>query len=114
MLKEYSNRSNKFYSSDPNGECENKELTTGINVKGKFQDLSLGQGIGMKRVKTHSINDTFLWNGVETSELEILKGNRNRQMMKDRKYCHLCYMFELAYALAIKPFKNISKSAGCE
>ena len=41
MLKEYSNISNKFYSSYPNEEYENKELITEINVKEKFQNLSL-------------------------------------------------------------------------
>ena len=113
MLKEYRNRSNKFYSSYPNKEFENKELITGINAKGNFH-LSLRQGIGMKQVKTHSINDMFLCNDVETSELEILKGNGKIKMMKDKKYHHLCYMFELAYALAIEPSKNISKSTGSE
>ena len=34
--------------------------------------------------------------------------------MKDKKYWHLYYMFELAYTLAIEPSKNISNSAGCE
>ena len=92
MLKEYSNISNKFYSSYPNEECENKELITGINVKGKFQDLSLRQGIGMKRVKIHSINDMFFWNSVETSELEILKGNRNRQIMTDKMSSLMLYV----------------------
>ena len=68
----------------------------------------------MKQVKTHSINDMFIWNDVEISELEISKGNGNRQMMKDKIHRHLCYMFELAYALTVEPSKNISKSAGCE
>ena len=60
ILKEYINISNKFYSSYPNEECEKKELITGINVKGSFQDLSLRQVIGMKWVKTHSMYDDYL------------------------------------------------------
>ena len=61
-----------------------------------------------------NILNLFDWNGIENKELGCLKGNSNRQTIDDKKYRHLCYMFELAYALAIEPSKNISTSAGCE
>ena len=49
MLKEHSQRTNKFYASYPNLECVNKDLPNGCGVKGTFQYLSWKVGIGMKK-----------------------------------------------------------------
>ena len=68
----------------------------------------------MRKANIVNIIDMFSWNQIEESELSKLKGNASRQSSNDKKYRHLCYMFELAYALAIEPSKNISSSAGCE
>ena len=114
MLIDHSNRTNKFYSSYPNALVTNKDLLSASNVKGRFQHLSVRLGIGMKRNMKTELVKLFDWNYVETNELTMLNGNGNRKSMDDKKYRHLCYMFELAYALAIDPNKNVSSSAGCE
>ena len=114
MLIDHSNRTNKFYSSYPNALVTNKDLLSASNVKGMFQHLSVRLGIGMKRNMKTELVKLFDWNYVETNELTMLNGNGNRKSMDDKKYRHLCYMFELAYALAIDPNKNVSSSAGCE
>ena len=67
----------------------------------------------MKRVNTDTIVSMFEWNDVELSQLDSLKGNAERINLKDKKYRHSCYMFELTYALVIEPNKNISSSTGC-
>ena len=114
MLTEHNNRTNKLYSSYPNDQVVNKDLLSSSNVKGRFQHLSVRLGIGMKRNMMDDLVNMFTWNNVEINELTMLQGNGNRQSLSAKKYRHLCYMFELAYALAIDPNKNISLSAGCE
>ena len=76
--------------------------------------MSVRLGIGMKRNKIEDLVNIFVWNYVETNELTMLQGNANRQSMADKKYRHLYYMFELAYALVIYRNMNISSSAGCK
>ena len=114
MLTDHNHRTNKFYSSYPNQTVVDKELLSATNVKGTFQDLSVRIGCGMRRTNKYNIIHLFDWNEIENKELGCLKGNSNRQTIDDKRYRHLCYMFELAYALAIEPSKNISTSAGCE
>lgn len=83
-------------------------------MKGYFQDLSWKVGIGMKKDKMKELVELFDWNVLEVKELNDLKGNGNRQGLNQKKYRHLCYLFELAYALAMEPRKNISTNPGCE
>ena len=89
-------------------------MVKGTNAKEVFQDLSVRVGIGMKRSNICNITKLFEWNIIESHELEFLNGNGKRQSQTDKEYRHLCYMFELAYALAIEPSKNISSNPGCE
>ena len=114
MLKDFCHRSSKFYSSYPNRLCNDKEHMNHTVMKGYWDDLSVNLGIGMKKTNMTSVISCFNWNDNEIKELTLLKGSGNRHSLEQKKYKHLCYMFELAYALAIDPVKNISCNAGCE
>ena len=114
MLKEVSHRSSKFYSSYPNSLCTEMEYMNPNVMKGYWDDLSVNLGIGIKKANMTSVISCFNWNGSERKELSLLKGSGNRHSLQEKMYKHLCYMFELAYALAIDPVKNISCNAGCE
>ena len=114
MLKEHSHRSSKFYSSYPNSLCTDMEYMNPNIMKGYWEDLSSTIGIGIKKTNMTSVVSCFNWNEKEKSELMLLKGCGNRNSLEQKMYKHLCYMFELAYALAIDPAKNISCNAGCE
>ena len=67
-------------------------------------------------LKNISKSSNVLFNTIEKvkSELMLLKGCGNRNSLEQKMYKHLCYMFELAYALSIDHAKNISCNAGCE
>ena len=108
LLKEHKNRTNKFYSSYPSQLVTDKDLLDGDHVKGTFEDLSVRVGIGMKRKNKEQLVSMFQWNHIELGQLISLTGTAGRTSLIDKQYRHLCYMFELAYALAIEPSKNIS------
>ena len=56
----------------------------------------------------------FDWSEEELYGLSQLKGVAIRDTLEDKKYKHMCYLFEAAYALAIEPRRNISGNPGCE
>ena len=81
---------------------------------GTFQQLEQLIGIGITRDKLTSINALLTWSDEELTGLNNLKGVASRNTLADKKYKHICYLFELAYALAIESRRNISGNPGCE
>ena len=74
----------------------------------EFDDLKQICCLGMEKNKLESIINLFEWNKEEVMYLEKLsmKGNDEPNILNDKKYRHLTYLFELAYSLAIAPGKN--------
>ena len=68
----------------------------------------------MTRDNLTSINTLFTWSDEELIGLNNLKGVASRNTLADKKYKHICYLFELSYALAIECRRNISSNPGCE
>ena len=68
----------------------------------------------MKKDNIKNLIKLFEWNDLEVRELNVLKRNGNRQGLCDKKYRYLCYIFEIVYALAMEPRKNIYGNPGCE
>ena len=81
---------------------------------GTFQQLEQLIGIGITRGKLTPINELFIWSDEEIKGLTNLKGVATRNSIGDKKYKHIYYLFELAYALAIESRRNISGNPGCE
>ena len=79
--------------------------------KGKFSDLSQLVGIGMLREKKTDILALFDWNDNEISELKkpSWKGGRP-DILENRKYRHLAYLFEAVYAVSIAPGVNTTQN----
>ena len=57
---------------------------------------------------------SFNWSMKEIEELTRLTGATARDILKEKHYLHLCYLFEASYALDIEPYRNLSPKPGCE
>jgi len=72
-------------------------------------------GIGLEKGKMKQINDLFEFGEGELAELEKLCCNLGGTGTTNfRKYKHLCYLFELMYAVAIAPELNVTMNPSCE
>ena len=110
--KSVANRQSKFYSSYPH---EMAESTNPSLQLGSFKDLRQIVGIGIQREMRNEIMDLFDWNNDELEMLQTLSvPNANQQGIDHRKYRHIVYFLESAYALAICPESNLSENPGCE
>ena len=108
------NRSSKLYSSYPHSNCEKDNMPSVDEQLGNFQQIEQLIGIGIERKNLTTINQLFDWSDEELVGLQHLKGVATRDTIGDKKYKHLCYLFEAAYALALEPRRNISGNPGCE
>ena len=108
------NRSSKLYSSYPHKNCEEVNMPSQDDILGNFQQIEQLIGIGIERQNLTIINNLFEWSEQEIKELSQLKGVAIRDSIADKRYKHICYLFEEAYALAIEPRRNISGNPGCE
>ena len=108
------NRNNRFYSSYTHINCVENNLPNEDDTMGTFQQIEQLVGIGIKRDQLTSVNSLFLWSDEELTALDNLKGAATRDTIEDKKYKHICYLFEIAYALSIECRRNISANPGCE
>ena len=112
MLNSESDKDSKFYSSYPNMNCKAEDMPSEKTVKGRFQQITQLMGIGFDKRKMSNVLGLFDWSNDEEMHLSSLSMNGGTQDSK--KYKHLCYLCELAYALCISPQDNISSNPGCE
>ena len=112
MICTHVHRASRFYTTYPNSNCDDKNLRNIDSIKGKFQQLEPLIGIGFNRSKKEDINSYC--SKSEEYELELLSISGKNQTLEDKKYRHLCYMFEKAYGLEVEPHRNISNNPGCE
>jgi len=113
LLKEYEHRKDKLCISYPNEECEDQSVFSSSEVRGKFQDLSMRKCIKVDKNNMTSFINLFAWNDLEEINLDSLVINQNKQFLDSKKYKHILCLFEMVYALAIEPSKNISTEPGC-
>ena len=112
MLNNEKVKASKFYLSYPNKNCKDVNMPPDKMVKGNFQQIVQLMGIGFEKRKTYNVLDLFIWSDAEEKHLNNLSF-RNANM-ETRKYRHLCYLCELAYALCIPLQNNISSYPGWE
>ena len=114
MRSTHENRNSKLYSSYHSGNCHADNMPATTESMGTFCQLEQVLGIGLKKTHLTNIISLFQWSDVEEIELNILMGSGSRNTTNQKKYRHLCYLFECAYALAIEPRRNISGNPSCE
>ena len=114
MRSSHVNRASKFYKCYPNSGAEEDNMPTKDDRLGTFQQLEQLIGIGIRREQLTDVVGLFEWTRVECDELSLLQSAATRNELEDKKYRHLCYLFECAYALSIEPRRNISVNPGCE
>ena len=56
----------------------------------------------------------FDWNTIEKEELSSMNSPDKINSLSNKKFWHLCYLFDLAYSLSMDPKKNMNASCGCE
>ena len=83
-------------------------------MKGNFEQLEQFIGIPVTKESLNDIVDLFYYTDMEIGQLQNLNGAGGRNTLAQKKYRHLCYIFECAYALAIETNKNISSNPGFE
>jgi hypothetical protein len=104
-------KASTFYMSYP-AESVSKKINC---HKGSFDQLIQLCGVAFDRRLRNQIIDLFEWNQIEVQELGKLSASlAERQSMEDKKYRHIIYLFEVAYAIALKPTDNVSSNPGCE
>ena len=81
---------------------------------GTFIQLEQLIGIGLRKDSLEDIVNQFEWSNVELKGLSNLCGSGSRTSLIQKKYRHLCYLFESAYALVIEQRINISGNPGFE
>lgn len=64
--------SNKFYTSDPNSNCDENNLSSTDEIMGSFQQLEQLVGIRIKRKNLRVIIVLFQWSNVELKEMGAL------------------------------------------
>ena len=98
-------RSSRFYSSYPNVNCKEVDKPKQSLIKGNFQQIVQLVGVALHRSNEVKVIDLFEWSDYEIEKLGELSVTAGKEYIENRKYRHMCYMFELAYALCITPEK---------
>ena len=98
-------RSSRFYSSYPSVNCKETDKPKQSLIKRNFQQIVQLVGVALHRSKELEVVDLFEWSDYQVKKLGELSVAGDRETIKNRKYRHMCYMFELAYALCITPEK---------
>ena len=56
----------------------------------------------------------FHWTAMDVRELDTLGDIGNQTTLLDKTCCHLCYLTESVYVLAIEPMHNLSSNPVCK
>ena len=83
-------------------------------VLGNFQQIKQLIGIGIERSNLTLINQLFDWSEEELIGFWQLKGVTIRDTLSEKKYKHICCLFEVEYTLSIESRRNISGNPGCQ
>ena len=111
-LESDATKSRRFYRSYPHKEARDMPSAP----LGFYQQLKMRVGIAVEKSKMQEVVDLFDWDETELAELEKLpsRSPSSPDTLLFKQYRHLCYLFELMYAVAINPNRNITESTTCE
>ena len=114
LLKNHHERTNKFYCAYPSTTNVIGHSQVMIYKKGNFEQLEQFIGVGFKKELMEYIVNWFNWSEYEVEQLGLLAGVGGMDSIEEKKYRHLCYLFENAYALSLNQDNNISTNPGFE
>ncbi len=101
----------RFYLYYPHKESASK---TDIR-RGFFEDLEQRVALGVPRDQHLLATELFDWPDHVDNQLGQLKFGEGRGATKqEKRYKHLCYMFESFFAVALAPRDNITQNPGFE
>lgn len=85
------------------------------NRRGTFQQLEQKLGLGMRKCDRARVLQLFSWTSIDEAHLgDLPYGDRRGGTLDFKKYKHICFMFELFFAVALEPSKNITENPTCE
>jgi hypothetical protein len=83
--------------------------------KGTYQSLEQRMGMGVKKQGKHKLLKLFNWKEAVKSHLSQLSlGPHQAETLGDKHCKHVCYMFELFFAVGVKESENITMNPTCE
>lgn len=111
-LKDLGSQDRKLYQYYPH-ESVSDELAP--NKKGTFGQLQLRVAMGMRKADNSKILQLFQWTEADKTNIDGLKyGDNAAGTLPFKQYKHLCYMFELFFAVSVDPGKNLTSNPTCE
>jgi hypothetical protein len=83
--------------------------------KASFQQLEQRLAVGFAHSDKAALVDLFQWRETDEAYLSKLSyGDNQGGTLVDKKFKHICYMFELFFAICIEPSKNTTQNPTCE
>jgi hypothetical protein len=83
---------------------------------GTLQDLQQRMvALGVRKSDKKAVTDLFDFSPLDMERLSMLQYGLNQAgTLVDKQYKNSCYLFELLYAIAIRPRDYTSQNPGCE
>jgi hypothetical protein len=82
---------------------------------GTFQDLQQRMALGVRKSDKKAVTEFFDFSPLDMEKLSKLQYGLNQAgTLVDKQYKNICYLFELLYAIAIRPRDNTTQNPGCE
>jgi hypothetical protein len=82
---------------------------------GTFQDLQQRMALGVRKSDKKAVTELFDFSPLDMERLSKLQYGLNQAgTLVDKQYKNICYLFELLYAIAIRPRDNTTQNPGCE
>ena len=112
LLKDESTKSRGSYYLYPH---QNVPEDQAPNRRGTFQQLQQRSALGIKKTDRSRILELFQWSEIDEAHLSKLSyAESGAGTLEFKKYKHLCYMFELFFAVCLEPSKNVTENPTCE
>ncbi|KAG7368562.1 hypothetical protein IV203_031305 [Nitzschia inconspicua] len=86
------------------------------NRRGTFQQLEQQFGLGVRKADRARVILLFKWTEIDEAHLTNLSyGDGRAGTLEFKKYKHICFIFELFFAVALEPSRNITENPStCE
>ena len=111
-LKDDTTRNRNFYQYYPDKSIPDEVVPL---KRASFQELEQRLALGFSKSDRAAVVDLFQWTDIDEAHLSNLKyGDNQGGHLGDKKFKHICYMFELFFAICIDPARNTTENPTCE
>ncbi|KAG7368977.1 hypothetical protein IV203_031720 [Nitzschia inconspicua] len=112
FLKDVGTRNRPQYQLSPHESVSEDQVP---NRRGTFQQLEQRSGLGVRKADRARVLALFKWTEIDEAHLgKLLYGDGRAGTLDFKKYMHICFMFELFFAVALEPSRNITENPTCE